>query len=156
MREVAGSSPAATTNFLQCKKLEHWRSGAVEGGDNAVYCSTDLFSIFDSIRILLCINLVSIRALDFGTVDHAKNAVHSSTVLLSVFILACYLHSNILVTNEALNMATMGNTMIAAPFDSPFDKLRARSWPATSSLPPPSPSTNHPFSCSLTVSYMMV
>jgi len=103
---------------LQCKKLEHWWSGAVEGGGNANYCSTDLFSIFDSIRILLCINLVSIRALDFGTIDNAKNAIHSSTVLLSVSILACYLHSNILVTNEALNMATMGNTMIAAPFDS--------------------------------------
>ena len=45
-------------------------------GDNAVYCSIDLFSVFDSIRILPCKKLESIGAMDVGTIDSAKNAVH--------------------------------------------------------------------------------
>ena len=53
-------------------------SGAVGGSDHAIYCSTDLFSVFDSALNLSHKNLVSIRALEIGTLDNAKNTVHCS------------------------------------------------------------------------------
>jgi len=59
-------------------------------GDNAVYCSIALFSVFDSIRILPYKNLVSIggveqwRGTESREVDRNLRIAHCSTVQFSI------------------------------------------------------------------------